>query len=223
MTISEHALVAPNAELGSGVTVGPFSIVGAMAGVPSDGGVRVGAGSAIGPHVVIYGSVNIGLRVTVDPFCRIGPHATIGDDSQILYGARVHEEVSIGHHCVIGGNCPDRTTIGDHVVHLGRLAHGFHFPFADDWDAPAEPGPTLGSRVAIGVNAIVVGPISIGDNTFILPGEIVRESLPGGGIWRNGDWIPMPNWSRYLRLLQPFSGTSQRAAARLRRTPGTDK
>lgn len=219
MTISKHALIAPDVELGDGASVGPFSILGDVDGIDSHGHVRVGAEATIGPHVVVYGSVTLGARVVVDPFCRIGPRAVVGDDSQILYGARVHEEVSIGRHCVIGGNCPDRTTIGDHVVHLGRFAHGFHFPFEEDWDRPAEPGPAIGSRVAIGVNAIVVGPITIGDNTFILPGETVRESLPGNGIWRNGDWVPMPNWSRYLRLLQPFSGSRDRAAPKRPGTP----
>jgi bifunctional UDP-N-acetylglucosamine pyrophosphorylase/glucosamine-1-phosphate N-acetyltransferase len=225
MSVSPHAQVGADVDLAATVSIGPFSIIGSVAGFDSKGPIRIGEDCIIGPHVVIYGSVTLGSRVVVDPFCRIGPHASVGDDTQILYGARIHEETSVGHHCIVGGNCPDRTTIGDHVVHLGRIAHGFHFPFAGDWDAPAEPGPTIGSHVAIGVNAIIVGPITIGDNTFILPGEIVRESLSGGGIWRGGKWVPMPNWQQHLRLLQPFSGPANRSAARPRlpRTSGSSE
>ena len=183
MSVSPHALVDPHADIGEGVSVGPFSVIGSAVGHTSEGPVRIGAHSAIGSHAIVYGSVTIGSRVSVDPFCRIGPYATIGDDCRLLYGARVHEEVTIGHHCVISGNCPDKTTLGDHVVHLGRIAHGFHHPFETDWDGPAEPGPTIGSRVAIGVDAIIVGPVTIGDNTFVLPGEIVREFVARvGGV-----------------------------------------
>jgi UDP-3-O-[3-hydroxymyristoyl] glucosamine N-acyltransferase len=204
--ISPHALVGSNVEVGEDVEIGPFAVIGDHAGARGSGRVSIGRRTSIGPMSVIFGDVTIGMNVTVDPHSRIGPFATIGNDTQILYGARVHEDVSIGNSCIVGGNCPDNTTLGDQVVHLGRFAHGFHFPFVEDWDNSPEIGPTIGSRVAIGVNAIVIGPVTIGDNTFILPGEIVRQSLPGDGIWRRGEWISMPNWTRYLRLVGMVAG-----------------
>lgn len=212
MAISPHALVGANVSWGEDLTVGHFSVLGSeIGGLGLDGSVRIGSGVRIGTHSIIYGDVEIGNRVSIDPFCRVGPYATVGDDCRLLYGARLHEEVSIGQRCIVSGNCPDRTKLGDEVVHLGRIAHGFHYPFEDDWDRPAEPGPTIGSRVVIGVDAIIIGSVEIGDNTFILPGEVVRESLPGNGMWRSGEWVAMPNWSSYLRLLRRFDGAVRRA------------
>ena len=76
-----HALVEPNAELGSGVRVGPFSHV--------EDGARVGDRSTIAQNVLIEGGATLGSRVVV---CA---------GAQILGGAEVGDEVYIGPNAVL--------------------------------------------------------------------------------------------------------------------------
>ena len=62
--IHATAIVAPGAELGESVSVGPYSIVGAH--------VKVGEGTQIGPHCVIDGHTTIGRDNRIFQFCSLG-------------------------------------------------------------------------------------------------------------------------------------------------------
>ncbi len=68
--IHPQAIIDPDAQLGPGVEVGPFSIIGPE--------VEIGEGCWIGPHVVIKGPTRIGRRNRFFQFC------SIGDDPQDL-------------------------------------------------------------------------------------------------------------------------------------------
>lgn len=198
--IHPTSIIGKNVKIGSGSSIGAYCIIGLSVdgSDDSEGEVVIGPSTIIGHHTVIYENVVIEAGTILDPYSRIGPNAKIGSETRLLYGARVHEKVCIGSYCSIAGNCPDRTTFGDHVIHLGRIAHSYYYPFAD-WDAPEEPGPILGSYVVVGVDALIIGPVHIDDNVFIFPQEIVRMDLPSGGIFRSGQWHDMPNWASYLR------------------------
>jgi UDP-N-acetylglucosamine acyltransferase len=62
--IDPRAIVAPDAEIGEGVSIGPFTVIGA--------GVRIGAGTWIGPHAVINGPTTLGRDNRVFQFASIG-------------------------------------------------------------------------------------------------------------------------------------------------------
>ena len=63
-SVHATAVVAPGAELGETVSVGPYSIVGAH--------VKVGEGTQIGPHCVIDGRTTIGCDNRIFQFCSLG-------------------------------------------------------------------------------------------------------------------------------------------------------
>ncbi len=201
--IHPTSVVEEYVHIAEGVRIGAYCVIGYSERGEHDPTQRIviGTDTVVGPHSVLYDDVSIESHVVLDPFSRVGPHAHIGARTHLLYGARVHEHVEIGSDCSIQGNCPDRTTFGDHVIHLGRIAHSYYSPFAD-WDTPEEPGPTLESFIVVGAHALLIGPIHIGSNTFILPGEVVRTDLPGDGIFQGGRWHSMPNWATYLRILK---------------------
>ena len=50
--IHPTAIVAPDAEIEAGVSIGPYAVIG--------GGVRMGAGSTVGAHAVVKGPATIG-------------------------------------------------------------------------------------------------------------------------------------------------------------------
>ena len=63
-SVHATAIVAPGAELGESVSVGPYSIVGAH--------VKLGEGTQIGPHCVIDGHTTIGRDNRIFQFCSLG-------------------------------------------------------------------------------------------------------------------------------------------------------
>lgn len=96
--IHPWAVVAPEAKLGSDVSVGAFSVIGP--------GVVVGRGTSIGSHVIIDGIAEIGER------CQISSHVVLGAPPQIL------EDQSETTRLVVG----DETVIREYAsIHRGSL------------------------------------------------------------------------------------------------------
>lgn len=118
--VHSTAVVDPHAELGAGVTVAPYSIIGPE--------VRIDEDVEIGAHVVLEGRVSIGART------RIGHGAIIGGVPQDLkyrdgmpVGVRIGEETVIREQVTIHrATHPDQDTlIGDHclIMASSHIAH----------------------------------------------------------------------------------------------------
>lgn len=130
--IHPTAIIDPGAELGSGVTVGPYSVVGA--------GVRLGDGCEVHNHVTLTGPAEIGEGN------RFFPGACIGGVTQDLKYTGEPTYLRIGRHNVFReyttvnrGTLPDTATvIGDqnlflaycHIAHDCRI--GNHVIFSNN-------------------------------------------------------------------------------------------
>jgi UDP-N-acetylglucosamine acyltransferase len=175
--IDPRAIVSPEAQLASDVTVGPFSIIGPQ--------VRVGARTVIGPHVVINGPTTIGEDNRVFQFASIGDAPQDkkyrGEPTRLVIGERnVFREF-----CTVNrGTTHDRgvTSIGDdnlfmtcaHVAH--DCAVGSHTVFANS--------AVLGGHVEVG-DWVILGGLSavhqfckVGAHAFIAGGAMVRQDVP---------------------------------------------
>ncbi len=62
--IDPQAIVHPDARLGDGVSVGPYTVI--------ESGVEVGDGTWIGPHVVVRSNTRIGRDNKIFQFCSVG-------------------------------------------------------------------------------------------------------------------------------------------------------
>jgi len=166
--IHPTAIVDPKAELDATVSVGPYSIIGP--------GVRAGAGTEIGAHVVLEGCVGIGQR------CRIGHGAIIGgapqdlkyrdgipvgvrigDDTVIREQVTIHrathegDDTRVGAHCLVmaSSHIAHDCVLGDHVIMINYAALTGHATVGDH----ATVGGLVGVRpfVRIGAHAYVGG------------------------------------------------------------------
>jgi UDP-N-acetylglucosamine acyltransferase len=158
MTASIHplAVVAPEARLGEGVTIGPFCVVGPE--------VSLGDGVNLISHVVVAGRTSIGARTRVFPF------ASLGHEPQDLKYRGEASTLSIGSHCTIregvtmnpgtaGGGL--KTEVGDHCTFLAS-AHVAH-------------DCVVGSHVIFSNNAMLAGHCRVGDHVIIGGGAGVHQ------------------------------------------------
>ena len=100
--------------------------------------------------------IEIVCGISLPPECAIGPGLYLGHFGTII----VAPPVRIGSNC----NLSQGVTIG----FGGRGSVGGY--------------PTIGSRVFIGVNAVVLGKIHIGDDAVIGAGAVVVRSVPSRGV-----------------------------------------
>jgi len=175
--IHASAVVDPSARIGTGVSIGAFTLVGAD--------VEIGDGTTIGAHCSIQGPTRIGRDN------RIHGHAAIGGDPQDKKFEGERAELVIGDRNVIRefttinrgtGNGGGITRIGDdnwllayvHVAHDCQVGNGCIF----------SNNATLAGHVEIGDQVILSGFAGIhqfcriGDHAFIGMGAFVNGDVP---------------------------------------------
>ena len=138
--IHPTAIIDPSAEIAEGVTIGPYSVIGAN--------VSIGKGCILKSHVVIEGYTKIGENNTFFPFSAIGqvtqdlkydgePTALeIGDHNTFRENTTIHRGTSeetptrigshnlflayshVAHDCIVGNHCilSNNGTLAGHVV-----------------------------------------------------------------------------------------------------------
>jgi UDP-N-acetylglucosamine acyltransferase len=138
------AIVAPGAELGVGVTIGPFCVIGAK--------VRLGDNVELVSHVCVDGVTTIGPRTRIFPFAVIGhqpqdmkykgeeTRLEIGADNVIREHVTMHPGTSggggvtrIGNNCLfmISAHVAHDCQVGDNVVMVNHATLGGHVHVGD--------------------------------------------------------------------------------------------
>jgi UDP-N-acetylglucosamine acyltransferase len=175
--IHPTAIVHPGARLGSGVSVGAYSIIGAQ--------VELGANTQVGPHVVIEGRTRIGADNRISPFCSLGAAPQdkkyMGEPTALEVGDRN----TIREFCTF--NCGTAQDAG--VTRLGNdnwimayvhLAHdcqvGDQTVFANN--AQLAGHVRVGNFAVLGGFTVVHQFVSIGAHSITAMGTILLQDLP---------------------------------------------
>lgn len=153
--IHPTAIVSPQAELGEGVSIGPFCII--------EEGVRIGARTRLDSHVVIKrwttlgadNHLHMGVLLGTDPedrnfkgersYCEVGDRNVLREYSTASRGTPPESVTRIGNENYI--------MIGVHVAHNGQV----------------------GSRTVICNNCSLAGYVEVGDAAFLSGGVVVHQ------------------------------------------------
>ena len=180
------AIIAPEAEIGEGVYIGPYTVIGKA---------KIGEGCVIESNVRIYDDVTLGRG------CRIKPGAVIGGEG---FGFERDSEgnkfrfpqigrVVLGDDVEVGANaCIDRgalsdTVIGDHtkINNLCHIAHnnqiGRNVTIAGCVNVSGSN--VIDDDVWIAPHACIRGYIHLGQKCVIGMGAIVTKDVPAGETW----------------------------------------
>jgi UDP-N-acetylglucosamine acyltransferase len=176
--IHPNAVIAPGAQLGRSVQIGPFCSVG-----PN---VVIEDGARLVSHVVVDGHTRIGRDVVLYPFCTVGLEPQDlkyrGEPTRCEIGARTQ----VREHCTIHRG----TVTGKGITQVGAdcmlmaVAHVAH-------------DCTIGHSVIIANNVVMGGHVSIGDHAVIGGSAAIhqyvrigRAAMIGGVSGVEGDVIP---------------------------------
>jgi UDP-N-acetylglucosamine acyltransferase len=171
------ALVAPDAELGEGVSVGPFAVV--------ESGAVVGEGTRLDAHAVVRSGARLGARNVVHPFAVLG-----GDPQERTYageptrlevgcGNTFREHVTVHRGSIKGGGL---TRIGSGSLFMAGV-HVAHDCTLGDRIELAN-GVLLGGHVALGDHVAIgggaaIGPfVRVGERAFVAAGSMVERDVP---------------------------------------------
>ncbi len=201
--IDKTAVVAPDAQIGEGVSIGPFVVIGPRS--------RIGAGTVVLPHVTIGADVAIGERGLIYSGVRIGDRVSIGARAIIHYNAvigsdgfsfmptppaavpaRVHSlgKITIGDDVEIGAastvaratlkstQIDDGTKIDNHVhiAHNVKIGKGCLICGM----AGISGSVTIGDHVVLGGGVGVADHVTIGSNATVAASSGVGTDVAAG-------------------------------------------
>jgi UDP-N-acetylglucosamine acyltransferase len=176
-TIHPSAIVDPTAQLASGVTVGPFCVLGPQ--------VQIGENTKLDAHIVIDGFTRIGRDNHFFPFSSIGAAPQdkkyADEPTQLIIGDgnTIREFVTINRGTTQDGGI---TSIGDDnwimaYVHIAHDCHvGNHVVFAN--------ASSLAGHVKVDDHAILGGFTlvhqfcQIGAHAFTSMGSVINRDVP---------------------------------------------
>lgn len=175
--IHPTAIVSSESEIGTDVTIGPYTIIGDH--------VKIGDGTTIGPHAVIDPFVEIG------PGCQIYQFASVGAIPQSLKFKGEETWTKIGAGCIIrefvtinrGTEDGDGVTqIGDNCLLMAytHIAHdcvlGNHVVMANN--ATLAGHVTIGNHATVGGLSAIHQFVRVGDYAFLGGKSVVVKDIP---------------------------------------------
>jgi UDP-3-O-[3-hydroxymyristoyl] glucosamine N-acyltransferase len=198
--IGAFAVVGPRTTIGKGVRIGSHCVIGKQVTIGADTvlnpRVTIYDGCSIGERVIIHSGAVIGadgfgmarddghwIKIPQVGAVRIGDDVEIGanttidrgalDDTVVEEGAKLDNQIQVGHNCVIGA----------HTVIAGC--------------AGISGSVTIGKHCMIGGGVGLVGHISICDHVTISGFSLITKSITEPGTYTSG--LPFMAHSEWLR------------------------
>lgn len=181
LIVEPSAVIHPGVELPVSGYVGAFTEIGKLhrtqRQAEPDGDVPptiIGKGVVIESHCVVYAGATLEAEVICNDYVSIGGGSTIGRGTKLQYRSQIHDRVRVGSGCRIGGFLCDDTVIGPNTSFYGKAVHRY----AKHGAGEVGRAPHIGSDVVVAFDALVVGPVTVGDGSYVVPGAIVTRDVP---------------------------------------------
>jgi bifunctional UDP-N-acetylglucosamine pyrophosphorylase/glucosamine-1-phosphate N-acetyltransferase len=154
------------------------------------GRTEVGAGTVVGPNTTLIDS-KLGERVAVPHSylvecevldgCAVGPFAYIRPQTVLAEGAKAGAFVEIKNSRVgEGAKVPHLSYVGDAEIGAGsNLGAG---TITANYDGFRKNRTVIGEHCRIGVDTMLVAPVSIGDGAYTGAGAVIRKDVPPGAL-----------------------------------------
>lgn len=184
--VHDNVVCAGDAVVGHGSMIGIFPKATAANRRVVDSDLpagRIGKRAVVGAFCAIYMDVRIGKdcrigdHATIREGVRIGDRSVIGTNADIQYGCKIGSDVRVmnGAHITGGTIIGDGTFIGPGAM----TANDMHVDL-EDYQDRGQVAPIIGRKVFIGVGAILLPGVRIGDGAIIAAGALVTRDVEAG-------------------------------------------
>lgn len=180
--IGDNSIIYDNVEIGDDSVICNDCVIGEpLDAYYRDAGYRnpptvIGAGSLVRSHAIIYAGCVIGPRFSSGHRVTIRENSGIGEGCCIGTLSDIQGNVTIGNHCRLHSN-----------VHLAQSCSlgncVFMYPFSVMTNDPYPPstdikGGHIGDYSLVGVHAVILPGIQVGENCLIGANSVVNRRLP---------------------------------------------
>ena len=148
----------------------------------------LGPDTVVGPHVVFGPGVRVDGPAEIRAFshlegCHIQAGAVIGPYARLRPGTVVGEGAHVGNFVELKATTLGRGAKANHLSYLGDAAIGAGTnvgagTITCNYDGYAKHRTTIGARVFVGTNAVLVAPVTLADDSFVAAGSVITEDVP---------------------------------------------
>lgn len=174
--IDATALLEPGVRLYPGVHIEGDSAIGAGAEVGPSVHVRdstIGSGAHVRYAVITQAVVGAGAEV--GPFARLRPGAELRGRSKVGTFVEVKNS-TVGE----GSKVPHLSYIGDATI--GEATNIGAGTITCNWDGFEKHPTTIGSRVFVGSDTMLVAPVELGDDSVTAAGSVITDDVAPGAL-----------------------------------------
>jgi bifunctional UDP-N-acetylglucosamine pyrophosphorylase/glucosamine-1-phosphate N-acetyltransferase len=155
-----------------------------------EGGTTVAAGAVVGPQVfAVDSAIGPGARVwySVLRGAVVGEGAQVGPFASLRPGTRLAAEAKVGtfvetKDTVVGrgSKVPNLSYLGDATIGEGsNIGAG---TITCNYDGTEKQHTTIGDRVLIGSDTMLVAPVHVGDDAYTGAGSTITRDVPPGAL-----------------------------------------
>lgn len=152
----------------------------------------IGRDAVVGPNVVFGPGVTIESEATIRAFCHLeGCHvsrgAQIGPFARLRPGAELAEDVHVGNFVEIKNAILDEGAKVNHLSYIGDADVGERSNIGAgtitcNYDGVFKHRTTIGKRVFIGSDTMLVAPVTVGDDAMTGSGSVITQDIPPGAL-----------------------------------------
>lgn len=152
----------------------------------------IGRDAIIGPNVLFGPGVTIESGAEIKGFCHLeGCHVSRGADvgpfARLRPGAELAEDVHVGNFVEIKNAILDEGVKVGHLTYIGDADVGEHTNIGAgtvtcNYDGVMKHRTTIGKRVFVGSDTMLVAPVTLGDGALTGSGSVITEDVPAGAL-----------------------------------------
>lgn len=186
--IEPTAVVWPESTVAPDAYVGHFALVGhprrkdptvharAREWWEPSTGAEVMAGAVVSAYCHVDDGTVIEPTAWLGSRCRVGHDTRIRRGAQLYYSCQVYDRVDIGAHAAVGGFVCNDARVGAGAQVFGSLVHRLvdaPVTGTDPRPEESEPAPVVADAAVIGMGAIVVGGVTVGQGAYVAAGAVL--------------------------------------------------
>ena len=152
----------------------------------------VGRDAQIGPNVIFGPGVTVETGAEIKGFCHLeGCHisrgATVGPFARLRPGTELSEDVHVGNFVEIKNSTLAEGVKVGHLTYLGDADVGEFTNIGAgtvtcNYDGVMKHKTTIGARVFIGSDTMLVAPVVVADDAMTASGSVITTNVPAGAL-----------------------------------------
>ena len=152
----------------------------------------VGRDATLGPNIIFGPGVTVETGAEIKGFCHLeGCHisrgATVGPFARLRPGTELSEDVHVGNFVEIKNSTLAEGVKVGHLTYLGDADVGEHTNIGAgtvtcNYDGVMKHKTTIGPRVFIGSDTMLVAPVTVGADAMTGSGSVITTDVPAGAL-----------------------------------------